>query len=121
MNKTLTKGVFAMPEMCSGKEQLLIELTEILATEILQLTTFEQVPDPFLEKLFPHHVPDEIIAIEEVPRTLNGQKTEVPVKKLFLRVPVEKAVSRDALANPHAIEFFIDYVEQAHAEGKAND
>ncbi len=48
----------------------------------------------------PHHVPDEIIAIQEVPRTLSGKKTEVPVKKLLMGVSVEKAVSRDALSNP---------------------
>jgi len=33
---------------------------------------------------------------------------------------VEKAVSRDALANPHAIDFFIDYVQQVRAAGKAS-
>jgi acetoacetyl-CoA synthetase len=67
------------------------------------------------KNLSPHHVPDEILAIEEVPRTLNGKKTEVPVKKLFMGVPVEKAVSRDALANPQAIQSFLDYAQQARA------
>ncbi len=81
----------------------------------------KKIKSSIRERLSPHHVPDEIIAIEEVPRTLNGKKTEVPVKKLFLGVPVEKAVSKDALANPHAIDFFIRYVEQARTEGKAND
>ena len=65
-------------------------------------------------------MPDEILAIKEVPRTLNGKKTEVPVKKLFMGVPVEKAVSRDALASPQAIEFFVDYVQQARAAGKVS-
>jgi hypothetical protein len=34
------------------------------------------------------------------------------VKKLFMGVPVEKAVSRDVLANPQAIQFFLDYAQQ---------
>lgn len=80
----------------------------------------KKINDTLRKNLSPHHVPDEIIAIEEVPRTLNGKKTEVPVKKLFLGVPVEKAVSRDALANSHAIDFFIDYVQQVRAAGKVS-
>ena len=38
----------------------------------------------------PHHVPDEILAVKEIPLTLSGKKTEVPVKKLLMGVPVEK-------------------------------
>jgi acetoacetyl-CoA synthetase len=56
----------------------------------------------------PHHVPDEILAIPEVPRTLSGKKLEVPVKKLFMGIPVEKAASMDALANPGSLQYFID-------------
>ncbi len=61
----------------------------------------------------PHHVPDEIIAIKEVPRTLTGKKMEVPVKKLFMGVPVEQAVSMDALSNPQAMQYFIAFAQQS--------
>ena len=63
--------------------------------------------------LSPHHVPDEIIAIPEVPRTLSGKKLEVPVKKLLLGMPVEKAISLDAMSNPHVMRFFIDFARRA--------
>jgi acetoacetyl-CoA synthetase len=53
--------------------------------------------------LSPRHVPDEIHAIAEVPRTLSGKKLEVPVKRVLAGVPLEKAVSEGALANPAAI------------------
>ena len=56
--------------------------------------------------LSPRHVPDEAHEIPEVPRTLNGKKLEVPVKKILTGVPVEQAVSLDALANPEALRFF---------------
>ncbi len=59
--------------------------------------------------LSPHHVPDEIIAIPEVPRTLNGKKLEVPVKKLFMGIPLEKAISIDSMSNPHVMQFFIEF------------
>ena len=57
-------------------------------------------------ELSPRHVPDEIHAIPEVPRTLNGKKLEVPVKKILSGTPVEKAVKRDAVTSPEAIEYF---------------
>ena len=55
----------------------------------------------------PHHVPDDIQAIPVVPRTLSGKKLEVPIKKLFMGVPVEKAVSVDAMSDPQAIQYFV--------------
>jgi acetoacetyl-CoA synthetase len=54
-------------------------------------------------ELSPRHVPDRIEAITEVPRTLSGKKLEVPVKRVLSGVPLEKAVSEGALANPDAI------------------
>jgi acetoacetyl-CoA synthetase len=53
--------------------------------------------------LSPRHVPDEVHAIAAVPRTLSGKKLEVPVKRILTGVPLERAVSEGALANPDAI------------------
>lgn len=57
----------------------------------------------------PRHVPDKIYQIEEVPRTLNGKKMEVPVKKILMGVPVEKAVNKGSMSNPESLEFFIKF------------
>ena len=48
--------------------------------------------------------------VAEVPRTLNGKKCEVPVKKILAGMPPEKAVSRDALANPDSLKAFLPSV-----------
>ncbi len=58
-------------------------------------------------ELSPRHVPDQITAIDAVPRTLNGKKCEVPVKRVLAGVPLEKAVSIGALANPEAMAAFV--------------
>jgi len=58
--------------------------------------------------LSPRHVPDEIYAISDVPRTLNAKKLEVPVKKILTGVPLEKAVNVDSMANPDSIGFFVE-------------
>ena len=57
--------------------------------------------------LSPRHAPDEIYAIQEVPRTLNAKKLEVPVKKILAGIPVEKAVNVDSMSNPQAIDYFV--------------
>jgi acetoacetyl-CoA synthetase len=55
-------------------------------------------------------VPDKIYAIPQVPYTLTGKKMEVPVRKLLMGWPLEKAGSRDIMKDPTAIDFFLDYV-----------
>jgi acetoacetyl-CoA synthetase len=55
----------------------------------------------------PRHVPNEIYAIDEVPRTLSGKVLEVPVKRILMGTPPEQAASRDSLANPAALDYFV--------------
>ena len=57
-------------------------------------------------ELSPRHVPDEILSVPAVPRTLNGKKLEVPVKRLLLGARAESVASRDTLANPEALDAF---------------
>jgi acetoacetyl-CoA synthetase len=59
------------------------------------------------EQCSPRHVPDEVFAIAEVPRTLSGKALEVPVKRILSGTPAEQAVSRDSLANPAALDWFV--------------
>jgi acetoacetyl-CoA synthetase len=56
----------------------------------------------------PRHVPDEILAVPAVPRTLNDKKMEVPVKKLFMGVPLDKAANVGATRSPEAVEYFAE-------------
>jgi acetoacetyl-CoA synthetase len=56
--------------------------------------------------LSPRHVPDEVIEVPAIPRTLSGKKLEVPVKRILLGLPPDEAVARDALADPRSLEPF---------------
>jgi acetoacetyl-CoA synthetase len=60
-------------------------------------------------ELSPRHVPDRIEAVPDVPRTLNGKKLEVPVKRILEGVDPEKAVSTGAVADPAALEPFLAF------------
>ena len=59
------------------------------------------------ENLSPRHVPNRFIVIDEVPRTLNGKKCEVPVKKILAGLDPSRAVSAGALRNPGALRPFM--------------
>jgi acetoacetyl-CoA synthetase len=60
------------------------------------------------EHCSPRHVPDAIHQIAEVPRTLSNKKLEVPVKKILLGGDPARAASRDSLANPAALDWFVE-------------
>ena len=63
------------------------------------------------EDCSPRHVPNDVIAIPEIPRTLSGKVLEVPVKRVLMGEPPEKAASRESLANPQAFDWFVDYAD----------
>lgn len=56
-------------------------------------------------------VPDDIVEIKDVPRTLSGKKLEVPVKKLLLGGDPSKIVNRDSMVNPSSFDPFMVYAE----------
>jgi acetoacetyl-CoA synthetase len=60
------------------------------------------------ERCSPRHVPDEVFEIAEVPRTLSGKALEVPVKRILMGTPAKQAASRDSLANPAALDYFVE-------------
>jgi len=64
--------------------------------------------------LSPRHVPDEILAVPAIPRTLSGKKLEVPVKRMLLGMPPEIVAAKDALADPTSLEPF-ERLAQARA------
>ncbi|APH72993.1 acetoacetate--CoA ligase [Aquibium oceanicum] len=66
----------------------------------------------------PRHVPDEVIAVPAIPYTLTGKKMEVPVRKLLMGWPAEKAYSPDAMQNRQSMDWFIDFARR-RSEGGA--
>jgi acetoacetyl-CoA synthetase len=64
--------------------------------------------------LSPRHVPDRIVGVPGVPRTLSNKKLEVPIKRILTGTPPEVAASRGSLANPESLDAF---VELARNEG----
>lgn len=60
----------------------------------------------------PRHVPDLIIEAPEVPYTISGKKMEAPVKQLLLGRNPDQSLSRGAMRNPAALDFYMDYARR---------
>jgi acetoacetyl-CoA synthetase len=61
------------------------------------------------EDCSPRHVPNDVFAAPEIPRTLTGKPLEVPVKRLLSGASPDQVASRDAVANPAALDWFADF------------
>ncbi|MCW5880858.1 MAG: acetoacetate--CoA ligase, partial [Anaerolineae bacterium] len=70
------------------------------------------------DSLSPRHVPDDIIEITEVPRTLNGKKMEVPIKKILMGADPHQAANPDSMANPAALKPFVALAQRRGQEGR---
>jgi len=67
-----------------------------------------RINETLRRELSPRHAPDRILAVPEIPKTLNGKKLEVPVKRLLMGQPLAAAVSEGAVANPASLGVLVD-------------
>jgi acetoacetyl-CoA synthetase len=86
-----------------GELLLFVVLEEGATLDEERRTTIE---DALRTQLSPRHVPDRIEQVPAIPKTLNGKRLEVPVKRLFLGARLEDVATAGALADPDALEAF---------------
>src|SRR5450756_1468630 len=98
VNLDLPGGQFFMP--------MFVKLADGL---ILDERITREINAKLRKEYTPRHVPDKIIQVPAMPTTITGKKLEVPVRSLLMGVPLEKAALRDAMADPAALDAFIDY------------
>jgi acetoacetyl-CoA synthetase len=84
---------------------------------VLDETLEDAIRQSVRQEISPRHVPDEIIQVEEIPYTLSGKKMEVPIRRILLGHPLEKAVNRGAMRNPESLSFFIRFGQQMGESG----
>jgi acetoacetyl-CoA synthetase len=67
----------------------------------------EQVRAALRRELSPRYVPDRVISVPAVPRTLSGKKLEVPVKRLLSGTAITDALALTSVANPESLDPFL--------------
>jgi acetoacetyl-CoA synthetase len=98
VNLDLPGGRFFMP--------LFVKLAE---GRTLDDALVKQINDRLRAEYTPRHVPDKIYQVPAIPYTISGKRMEVPVRRILAGVPLAKAANRDAMSNPAALDFFIEY------------
>jgi len=71
-----------------------------------------QIAGALRSQLSPRHVPDTIVSVPAIPRTLTAKKLETPVKQILRGARPEDVASRDALAQPEALDAFVAFAAQ---------
>ena len=90
----------------AGRAQLLLFVVRTDG-RALDDEAIESIRTLLRAELSPRHVPDRILGVTAIPRTLNGKKLEVPVKRVLEGAAPTEVVSRDAVSNPHALDEFV--------------
>lgn len=57
----------------------------------------------------PRHVPDDILAVPALPRTLTGKRLEIPVKRVLLGAAPGDAVQISSIDRPELLDAFVAY------------
>ena len=65
----------------------------------------------------PRHVPDEILEVAAIPYTLTGKKMEIPVRRILAGTPPEKAASREAMMQPEALDWYVEFALRQGSRG----
>ena len=94
-----------------GQESYMPMFVVLRPDAILDDELLEKIRGVIRRDISPRHVPNEIFAIKEVPRTLSGKKMEVPIRKVLMGIPPEEAANLDAMRNPETIQFFVDLAQ----------
>jgi acetoacetyl-CoA synthetase len=75
----------------------------------------EQIARALRSELSPRHVPDQIVSVPAIPRTLTGKKLEAPVKQILRGESSERVASRDSLLDPTALDAFVTLAGEREA------
>ena len=113
----------AVEQMPAIKEALIVNIEQANGDHFMPLFLQMQDGHPLTDSLqkdikkalrstySPRHVPDAMIQVEDIPRTISGKKMETPVKKILMGMSVDAVASKDAMQNPESLDFFISYAQ----------
>lgn len=102
-------------------DSLVVHLPEPDQLWLFVVTTEGTEPGPLTDEiksalrrdLSPRHVPDRIIIVPAIPRTLSGKKLEVPVKRILSGVPLDDALTIASVADPESLDPFVKLASSA--------
>lgn len=122
----LYRAVEALPEVLDslvvdleylGRESYMPLFVVLRDGVVLDEALVKKMREVIRSALSARHVPNEILQVSAVPRTLSGKKMELPVKKLLLGTPPEQVFKLDAMANADCVPWFVAFAKRRQAQG----
>jgi len=98
-----------------GRESYMPLFVVLREGVMLDATLTGRIKHEIRHALSARHVPNEILQVSAVPRTLSGKKMELPVKKLLLGTPAEQVFKLDAMANADCVAWFVAFAARRAA------
>ncbi|MEM0312476.1 MAG: acetoacetate--CoA ligase [Thermoplasmatales archaeon] len=80
----------------------------------------EKIKNTIKNELSPRHIPDEIIRVSRIPKTINGKKMEIPLKKLFMGFSPDKIFNPGSMEDPRALDEYLPIAERIRKEKGIN-
>jgi len=72
-----------------------------------------EINNQIRHKATPRHVPDEILHVPEIPISHTNKRLEVPIKRLYLGMDLNKALNIGSVSNPDALQWFVDHAQES--------
>jgi acetoacetyl-CoA synthetase len=108
----VTEGLVVHLEDPEGGPGQLLLFVALAPGEELVGGLRERIAGTLRTSLSPRHVPDEIVAVPSIPKTLTGKKLELPIKRILQGAAVEEVASRDSLPDPDALAPFVGFARR---------
>ena len=118
------RAVEALPEVADsvaidleggGKEGEMILFVAMAPGKRLDAEAEARIRAKIKGDLSPRYVPDRMVEVPSVPKTLNGKKLEVPLKKIMMGADPDKVVNLDSLSDPTSVQFYREFAAKRAA------
>ncbi len=99
--------VVHVPDAEGGNGELWLFVVPLAGSSVDDRDLADRLKRALRTDLSPRHVPDHVVTVAAVPRTLSGKKLEVPVKRILAGTAVDDALTLASVANPDSIDAIV--------------
>lgn len=89
-------------------DERIILFVKLAAGTVLSEELKSQIKAAIRQNTTPRHVPEKILAVDDIPYTINGKKVELAVRRV---IHGQEVNNREALSNPQALELYRNLAE----------
>ncbi|SER82404.1 acetoacetate--CoA ligase [Psychrobacillus sp. OK032] len=101
-----------------GRQTSLLLFVVLRTDQLLDAHMEKKIREQIRTQISPRFMPDKIYSVEQIPKTLNGKKMEVPIRKLLLGFEFQKVINPDSMNNPESLPFYINLANELIEKNK---